>query len=468
MMRDDALDQLRRENPVTSGVSTVSLEALLRRIEDEPATSSTRATTSGGAQLSRDSMRLPGRIAGALWGGAAVAVALAVAAAALIAVGHRNGASTRPTPVPQAEQPLFSILGVLRRPQTAADRAAALRLADLPAAQRARAERKLAAEEHRLAARGIHNLSLQRELKRLRAQKLPARAPDPQARLAAVTPWGEQVILVPDRSGTLCTDFIYAGQTGGSSANCGLTAALIEAGRAWSLEGAGREFAGGSSGVRLFIVVPDGVAKVAFVLSRESGVPGGPTYRHPLSVLVPVHNNVAFVQVTRQCCNGGPVTRWYAPDGRLIKQTGNPAASNRVSGPQPAPETPLSRAAERNPSTRNPVHVLPTAGGPSASFRIQWRVLLSDADFKITATGPNHARCRGARDLSGIVGGGVNDVRGQLYRVQLRPDGHDHGSPSSWCPGTYHVSVTLYDLGLAGGLKRPDGPFGTATFTVKP
>ncbi len=37
-----------------------------------------------------------------------------------------------------------------------------------------------------------------------------------------------------------------------------------------------------------------------------------------------------------------------------------------------------------------------------------------------------------------------------------------------WCPGTYHLSATIMDLGRAGSLKRPARPFGTATFTVKP
>jgi len=72
-------------------------------------------------------------------------------------------------------------------------------------------------------------------------------------------------------------------------------------------------------------------------------------------------------------------------------------------------------------------------------------VLLSDADYKITATGPNGANCRGARDLHGIVGGALNDVRGQLYGVTIP------GGRGAWCPGTYQVSVTLYDLGLAEG-----------------
>jgi hypothetical protein len=435
----------------------IDLDTLIREADPARKLVIPPADPSDVHRLSRGPHRSLGRLAGALWGGVAVAVALAVAAIALIAGGHRQGATTRPTPAPSTAGPLSSILGVLRRPQTAADRAALL--------EPAVASYQAALERYR-AAEAIHAVTpKERLILRLRARQLrAARVPDPLARLAAVTPWGEEMILVPYRAGRseeLCMDFAFVGGMGGGGGNCGLTAALIEAGQGWSLEGAGREFAGGSTGVRLFIVVPDGVAKVAFVLSRGSGVAGGPVYRHSLSVLVPVHNNVAFVQVNRQCCDGR-VTRWYAADGRLIKVTGNPAASNRVTGPRPSPETPLSRAAERNPSTTNPVHVLPSSGGPSTAFRIQWRVLLSDADYQISATGPNGADCRGARDLNPIVGGGVNDVRGQLYGVTIPGGRGSHG----WCPGSYQVSVTLYDLGLAGGLKHRDQPFGSAAFTV--
>ena len=175
-----------------------------------------------------------------------VAVTIAIVAAAIVGLredGQRS--TTHPAQIPAAGPQLFSILGVLRRPQTAADRAAATELADQPAAQRARIEAKLLSTERRLAARGNRTAAarLQRELTRLRAQEPPARAPDPQVRLAAVTPWGEQVILVPYRSGRteeLCMD------SRNGSDGCGMTAGAIEAGRAWSLEGAGREFAGAS------------------------------------------------------------------------------------------------------------------------------------------------------------------------------------------------------------------------------
>ena len=424
------LDALIREaDPARGAVIPQADEADATRIVEHPAASG-------------------GRMADFFWGGIVAAITLAVALVILTAGGPRQVRITGEAAprIPPAARPLVSILGVLRRPQTAADRAAA---------------------------------------------PYAAGGSDPSlVRLAAVTPWGERVTLAPYRSGAheqLCIGFSYLPPTGagsGRAANrlerakarleranarghgggdCGLTAALIEAGKAWSLEGAGREFAGGSTAVRLFIVVPDGVAKVAFVLPRQGSVPGGPVYRHSLSVLAPVHNNVAFARVNRQCCDGNLVTRWYAADGQLVKVTGKPAASNHISPtPKPTPETPLSRAAERNPSTPNPIHVLPSSGGPGTTFKVQWRLLLSDADYEISATGPNGAGCRGASDLHPIVGGGPNDVRGQLYGVTI-PGGR--GS-NGWCPGTYQVSVTLYDLGLAGGLKHPDRPFGTAAFTI--
>jgi len=372
------------------------------------------------------------RTVGASWIGVAVAVTLAIAVIALVVVGHRQRnppATPIPAarPIPPAARPLASILGVLRRPQTAADKAA---------------ESKLLG--------GAADRSL--------------------VRLAAVTPWGEQVILAPEKARTydtlaLLTAGVLPG--GGVSSSGGLTAASIEAGEGRSLEGAGRNFAGGSTGVRLFIVVPDGVAKVVFVLPRQpvpSSVPGGPVYRHPLAVGVPVHNNVAFTQVNRECCDGNLVTRWYAADGQLIRTTGNPTDTNRlVATPKPAPETPRSRAAERNASTPNPVRALPRSGSPDSTFRIQWRLLLTDADYAITASGPIGDGCRGASGINARFGGGPNDVRGQLYGESIRGD----RGTAAWCPGTYHLSVTVIDLGSAGALKQHPHPFGTAAFTVK-
>lgn len=167
----------------------------------------------------------------------------------------------------------------------------------------------------------------------------------PLVRLAAVTPWGEQVILAPVRASPNDTLGMFDADpkgtpAGGVSCGCGITPAFIEGGRGWSLEGAGRNFAGGSTGFRLFIVVPDGVAKVTFVLPRQrvhSSAPGRPVDRYPLAVSAPVHDNVAFVQVlNRACCDGSFVTRWYAADGRLIEVAGSRSGANRIVAP-PAP-----------------------------------------------------------------------------------------------------------------------------------
>jgi len=117
-----------------------------------------------------------------------------------------------------------------------------------------------------------------------------------------------------------------------------------------------------------------------FVLPRQPvPVPcGRPVYRHPLAVSAPVHNNVAFVQIlNRECCDGNLVTRWYAADGQLIKVAGNPADTGRiVRTPKPTPPTPLSRAAERNPSTQTQCERC-TVGRPNNTFTIQWRLLLT-------------------------------------------------------------------------------------------
>jgi hypothetical protein len=82
----------------------------------------------------------------------------------------------------------------------------------------------------------------------------------------------------------------------------------------------------------------------------------GVVYRHNLMVSVPVHDDVAAVQIDRQAGLPAPMI-WYAADGEVIKRLNNPAGANRVvPTPQPGPETSLTRAAERDPS-------IPTACG---------------------------------------------------------------------------------------------------------
>jgi hypothetical protein len=213
---------------------------------------------------------------------------------------------------------------------------------------------------------------------------------------------------------------------------------------------------------RLTLVVPDGVATVQFLMPRQPNRadPGAPIYRSVLPVLAPVHDNVAAVQVNRECCAGGVPMIWRAADGHVIKQIGDVATAGRlVPAPRPAPETALSRAAERDPSTPNAVWVTPSLGGPYTLFSVHSRLLLNDADYRYTVTAtacPQHT-------FPGGGGRGAGDLRGRVWSDSLTAV-----RDQPLCPGTYRVSVGVMDLGRYGPLKHPARPFGTATFTVRP
>jgi len=230
----------------------------------------------------------------------------------------------------------------------------------------------------------------------------------------------------------------------GSGGGCCATAGDIATYGDMSTEGAGRSFAGGSSRTRFTVLVPDGVATVEFVL------------RHP--VTVPVHANVAAAQVDQGCCSGAVPMIWRASNGRVIKQIGG-ALPRAATPPRPGPETAVSRAAERDPSTPNRVWVTPSVGGPHTVFKVHFQVLLNDADYGYHLSGTS---CP-AITVSGGDGGGTQDLRGRIWS-----DAVDALAGQTWCPGTYHLSATIMDLGRYGNLKRPARPFGTATFTVKP
>ena len=236
---------------------------------------------------------------------------------------------------------------------------------------------------------------------------------------------------------------------------------MINAGKSIQTEGAGRSFAGGSTKTWVILVVPDGVAKVLFVLPRQSAGAnqGAPVYTHSLKVAAPVHNNIAAVQVDRSCCAPHQPMIWYAVDGHEIKRIGNLAAVNRLRpAAKIAPETPQSRAAERDPSTPNRLWVTPAAGGPHTNFKLHFRVLLNDADYSYRLTG---TRCPQITVNSGS-GGGTNDLRGQIWSDTISAS-----AGQRWCPGTYRLTATISDLGRNGLLKHPAIPFGTATFIVR-
>jgi hypothetical protein len=182
-----------------------------------------------------------------------------------------------------------------------------------------------------------------------------------------------------------------------------------------------------------------------------------PVYAHTLSITVPVHDNIAAVQIDRQYDTGNqPATIWYAADGRELKQLGNFGTLNRVvPEPLPGPETPQSRAAEKNPSTPNPVWVTPAVGTAHSAFRVHFRVLLNEAEYVTRLSGP---RCRGQHLLGTTPGTGseANDLRSHIYSSAIAVNENE----KTWCLADQrHAQV----IGARGGSPMPPRAF-TARF----
>jgi hypothetical protein len=356
----------------------------------------------------------------------AAAIAVVVAVIALGTLHHRAaprgeaGSSSVP-----GRQALIDILAPLRRAQTPAD----LRL------------RGLSLLEGQAQAFGLGRVDV------------------PLVRYAGTTPWGERLFIVPFLPSAGRHDETVGLESAGGGGG-GIDAAGLAAHGVDESEGAGRSFAGGSTKSRLIVLVPDGVARVEFVLSRQpnGNQYGAPTYARVQTVTVGVHGNLAAVQVDRGCCGASGMI-WYRADGSVIRRIGNIAGAGRVlSPPRPGPETPLSRAAQRDPSTPNPVWVAPAVGGPRTRFTIHFRVLLNGADYRYRFTG---TPCPAFTFPGGT--GKPNALRGSLWS-----DGVGAVQGESLCPGSYRVSVTVMDFGRGGGPRQPAArPFGSASFTVR-
>ena len=362
---------------------------------------------------------LPAVLAGA------VAIAVAVIAVTSLRAHSNNGrtpAAASP-PASVADQQLKSILAVLRRPQTAYDRMMFRRSG----------------------------------LEGVRGGPFDVAVEPASARVATITPWGARVMLAL-ASGKSSGGFTQGGLVVGYShgvGGCCSTATSVEAGRVAWLDRWGRLFAGGSTGFRYYQVVPDGVSKVTFVIPRDPspGEYGAPVYRRSLDVSVPVRGNIAaFEEAHRQCCDLMLPEIWYAADGRVIRRIGDLAAVNHVTpAPRPGPPTPQSLAAQRDPSTPNPVWVSPAVGGPHTSFTIHFRVLLNGAQYQYAFTGTQCPRVT-------FTGGTSkpNALRGSLWS-----DGVAAARGQALCAGTYHVAVSVFERGQRAK------PFGSATFVVR-
>jgi hypothetical protein len=429
-------------------------ELMLKRLRDD---SSTALSVDDPRELRRRSDQPAGeprrrlsrvwRTAGAV---AAVAVVVGVVAVvvALVGRGPHNldstvkfrGQQTWGQQLRASRRALVAELAPLRRPQTAAERAIARTLN----------RHELPFEEFS----GTPDRSL--------------------VRYAATTPWEQRLYLVPITPWTSKQVREHEGKrvhapppveefavyAPGTSFNVGAgNAARIRTGTVGvSFWGPG----GPKSGVmRELQVVPDGVAKVTYLLPRQPQAQFGyPVYPRVGRLTVAVHGNLVAFQTHRAL---GTASTWYAADGRVLKRFGNAAAAAKVVPVrQPAPETARSRAAERDPSTPNPVAVTKVGSGQTASFTLHFKALLNGADYGYDWSGP---RCPGITLPYGFSPDVI--LRGHTVSTKLPLAPSQPG-----CAGTYHVAVRVTGLEAIGSIRPVSHkviarPFGSATFIVR-
>jgi hypothetical protein len=199
-----------------------------------------------------------------------------------------------------------------------------------------------------------------------------------------------------------------------------------------------------------------------------------------------LHETVHYVN--GRSCQQESAPGCLAPLGSVrVGRSGqrNPGAINTVvtgRAPAPGPETPLSRRAEHDPATPNPVTVTPRAGGPHTEFKLAFKALLNGGGYSylILARGsrglPNPAsppsgdaaagggastRCQREAERAtggdGVAIGGEPIVRGQTITKILRPP------PQGLCPGGYSIYISFSN-------PEPDAlpnfPFATVNLVV--
>ncbi len=164
-------------------------------------------------------------------------------------------------------------------------------------------------------------------------------------------------------------------------------------------------------------------------------------------------------------CRPGSTPACLAPLGSVHAGPRPPSPIRARESPQPpppaAPETPLSRQAERNPATPNPVTITPASGGPHTAFKLAFHALLNGGGYSylIKANGPR--RCQRAAELAtggdGVAIGETPIVRGQTVTKTLAPP------PHGLCPGSYRIYVAFFN---PEGDALENFPFAAVLFTV--
>jgi hypothetical protein len=127
---------------------------------------------------------------------------------------------------------------------------------------------------------------------------------------------------------------------------------------------------------------------------------------------------------------------------------------------KPATPTALSRRAEHNPATPNPVTVTPRAGGPHTPFRLTFRALLNGGGYGYHVEAEGGPACQRAAERAGggdgVAIGGTPIVRGQTITKIFNPP------PNGLCPGHYRVYVTYDDAES----QLQNFPFATVRFVI--
>ncbi len=321
-----------------------------------------------GRSRRRRRRRMP---AGGLTLTAGAALAILIAVGALVLANHHVSRRASPVRVPAAARGLAGELGVLRRPQTAAERSF----------NHSRYLKHVGPIVGRLTrlVRLPEGITLYLYVK-------PHSGFPRQLGFGAIRPAG-----------------------GGGGACCNSATSLS---KPRSPQPAGNSGPlGGYPTYVYFEIVPDGVASVRWVFPRQPGplfgLPHNRAYATPLTVDVKAHDNVAAIALRPRGLRAS-IDTWYSAGGNVIASHRDASTQlNRiVHPPKPGPETPQSRLAERNPATPNPLHITPAIGSTHTMFDVRFTVLLNNGLYHFIVTGGPHAYCApsyGGEDTAGTT-----------------------------------------------------------------
>jgi hypothetical protein len=237
-------------------------------------------------------------------------------------------------------------------------------------------------------------------------------------------------------------------------------------------------------------VVPDGVARIGWIWPREFDS-RALSYQPAFSMSASVTDNLAIAAAPARFASGEQIAPqtvvYYSAAGRVLRRYTNPGNSARFYlrssyAPQtPGPQTPLSLRAERDPATPNRVVVAPSTttlrtikvGYPHKTFPFKelnpspsffFNTLLNDRKYYVRITGgPNRNCVRSGPQRSAASGYGAIDKQLLVDSNDVRGDTEQANVPGVIdCAGTYRLSISVVD-----NHDQPYPPFGSATFTVR-